>query len=149
MVQDGGAVVDQAASPASVEFSSFAWFALITGVLGLVLSVRAYSRAGGRVSPGTMLWVIVSALAGSFAVFTFGTWAAGFFSDTPGHADLTEGARFHVIPALHPGIGWLAAPFTAALSYWLLALVTPERVPDDGPEPAAAEPPAERVGREG
>ena len=143
LVRDGDVIVDQVASPPSVEFASYAWFALLAGILGVVLSVVAYARAGGRVSPATMTWAIVAAAAGAFALFTFGTVTAGFFSDTPGHGDLAEGAHFRVVPALHPGVAWLAAPFTSALSYWLLALVTPEggdgRAEEDGITLPAAE----------
>jgi len=147
LVKDGDVVVDQVASPPSVEFASYAWFAILAGVLGVVLSIVAYARAGGRVSPATMAWAIVAAAAGAFALFTFGTFTAGFFSDTPGHGDLAEGAHFRVVPALHPGVAWLAAPFTSALSYWLLALVTPERQDTTGEREAVDGQPGAAVTR--
>ena len=31
-----------------------------------------------------------------------------------------------MVPGLDPGVGWLVAPFLAALAYWCSALVTPE-----------------------
>ena len=36
-VSDGGAVIDQAASPANVQFTGFAWFVILAALLGLVL----------------------------------------------------------------------------------------------------------------
>ena len=126
LVKDGAVVVDQAASPASVEFSSYAGFALICAALGVVLSLAAYARSRGEVSLGMLLWVCVAAAAAAFSVHTFGVWVAGLLSDTPGegHGQLMEGERFHVVPPLYPGVGWLAGPFTAALTYWMLALVS-------------------------
>ncbi len=134
VVRDGGALVDQALSPANVEFSSFGWFVILSAVLGLVVALVAYARLGGAVSLAMMAWVVVAAAAGAFAVHTFGSWSAGLFSGMPSHDALVDGARFQLVPPLHPGVAWLCAPFVAALVYWLLALVTPV--------PRAAEPPA-------
>ena len=124
VVQGGDIVVDLAASPDNVDFASFGWFAILTGLLGLALAVGAYARAGGAVSAGMLAWVFVAAGAGAFAVHTFGVWSAGFVSDTPGHGELAEGARFHIVPPLDPGVGWLSGPFVATLTYWMLALVS-------------------------
>ncbi|MDY5785003.1 hypothetical protein [Corynebacterium sp.] len=124
-VREGEAVVDMVASPSNVEFASYGGFALITGALGLVIALAAFAMRDGMVSPQVLAWVIVTAGAGAFAVFTFGVWSAGVISDQPGHGELIEGAVFHVVPPLRPGVAWLTGPFTASLAYWILAVVSP------------------------
>lgn len=140
VVRQDAVLVDRVLSPASVEFSSVGWFAILTAALGLAVALMAYARSGGAVSLAAMAWVVVAAAAGAFAVHTFGAWTAGLVSDSPGHGELVDGARLRLVPPLQPGVAWLCAPFVSALAYWVLALVTP--APKNEP-PAELEPDAQ------
>lgn len=94
--------VDEAASPANVEFTSFVWFAALTGALGLVVGAAAVAVDPLRSGVGKQLFVVLVALFSSWALLVAGTVTARTF-----------------VPALSPGIAWLVGPFTAALAYWV------------------------------
>lgn len=130
-VRDGLFVVDELGSPASVEFASLATFVLITAFLGMILAVvahRTIARAGGV---GLLLWVAAVALACAFSFFTAGNVVAGLFSSVPDPAAAQEAAGAKVVPPMSPGIGWVVAPFVAAVTYWTAAFAwNPHSAPD-------------------
>lgn len=140
-LSEGSYVVNEVASPPSVEFASLGGFVLVSAVLGLIIAIFAFAR--GLVGLRALLWVIVCAAAAAFAVHTFGSWSAAFTHPSPHDATLANGDGFSVVPPLNPGMGWLAGPFVAALMFYLLTaaseLQAAQRdVPAVSPQPAPA-----------
>lgn len=131
-VSDGGAVIDQAASPANVQFTGFAWFVILAALLGLVVGVVAWRAVGRKRSRGGvwwMVWAMVVAALGAIAVYLFGNWFALRLTPVPDHDALSDGAQFSLVPPIAPGAAWAAAPLVAGLVYWFanLAAYTRER----------------------
>ena len=129
-VADGGVRIDSAASPVNTEFAAFGWFAVITGLIGTLLAAAAWrvTRRRGIGGAGWLWWLIVCAAAAALTVFVFGNWSALMFHQVPSHEELellSDGSRFHLIPPINPGAGWLAGPFTAALGYWCANALSP------------------------
>lgn len=131
-VSDGGAVIDQAESPANVQFTGFAWFVILAALLGLVIGVVAWRTVGRKRSRGGvwwMVWAIVVAALGAIAVYLFGNWFALRLTPVPDHDALSDGTQFSLVPPIAPGAAWAVAPLVAGLVYWLanLAAYTRER----------------------
>lgn len=110
----------------SVEFISFASFVIATGLLAVIVSLGVYITSPATRGPGMLWWLILVAAASSFAFLTVGAVASGLLHSAGDLGSLSEGDRLSIVPALSPGIGWLAAPFMGALAYWCCALVTPD-----------------------
>lgn len=124
-IVDGGAVVDQAASPVNVQFTGFAWFVLLATVLGVVLGVVGWrSVRAGRVhgSVGWMLWVMAVSVLGVATLHLFGDWFALTLHPTPSHDELEKGAKFTLVPPVAPGAAWAIAPLAAGLIFWIANL---------------------------
>ena len=68
----------------------------------------------------------MNALLSAFSFLAVGTVTSGLLHDIGDPHLLSEGDRVSIVPGLQPGVGWLVAPFLAALAYWCSALVTPE-----------------------
>ncbi|MBC3177980.1 hypothetical protein [Corynebacterium lujinxingii] len=131
-VSDGGAVIDQAASPANVQFTGFAWFVILAALLGLVVGIVAWRAVGRKRFRGGvwwMVWAMVVAALGSIAVYLFGNWFALRLTPVPDHDALSDGAQFSLVPPIAPGAAWAVAPLVAGLVYWFanLAAYTRER----------------------
>lgn len=142
-VADGGVQIDTAASPLNTEFAAFGWFVLLTGFLGVLLALVAWrvTRRRGVGGVGWLWWIIACAAAGAFTVYVFGDWFALWLHHVPSHEELemlSDGSRFDLIPPIRPGAGWLAGPFTAALSYWTLNAFGPADAEPASPEAATA-----------
>lgn len=120
---DGNARIDPLVSPDNVEFTSFAGFAVLTAFIGVVVGVTAFGSAQRRASVGRMLFAVAVAAFASWTFYILGTASAEWRHGVPDPHDLSQGDRFTLVPLLRPGPAWLAAPFTAALAYWL-GLVT-------------------------
>ncbi|QPK82650.1 hypothetical protein G7Y29_07095 [Corynebacterium qintianiae] len=122
---EGSYLVDQIASPANVEFASFGGFALLSAALGMLIAAAAHLR--GLTGLPTLLWVSACAGAAAFAVVTFGGWSADLLHASPHAPALNSpfagGAAFTFVPPLRPGVGWLAGPFVAALTFYLLTVI--------------------------
>lgn len=138
-VSDGGAVIDQAASPANVQFTGFAWFVILTALLGLIIGVAAWRVAGrgrSRGGVGWMVWAMVSAALGAVAVHLFGDWFALRLAPVPDHDALVQGSEFSLVPPIEPGAAWAAASLVAGLVYWVANLVAYTRERDETVEVA-------------
>ncbi|WP_165164121.1 hypothetical protein [Corynebacterium qintianiae] len=118
---EGSYLVDQIASPANVEFASFGGFALLSAAIGMLIAAAAHLR--GLTGLPTLLWVTACAGAAAFAVVTFGGWTADLLHASPHDPPLAGGAAFTFVPPLRPGVGWLAGPFVAALTFYLLTVI--------------------------
>lgn len=118
-VEGDRARVDPLVSPDNVEFISFAGFTVLTALLGLVIGLVAYVSAQRRASVGRMVFVAAVAAFASWSFYTFGTWTAQWHSGVPDPHGLSEGETLTFVPLLRPGPAWLAAPFVAALAYWV------------------------------
>ncbi|MCZ9295620.1 hypothetical protein [Corynebacterium yonathiae] len=112
-VEDGGYAIE---SMGSAQFIAFITFALITGLLGLLLGLGAYLRRQGR-GLSMLLWVGVCALAGAASFYVFGGATATHPPENPG--EVVEFA-----PNFSPAISWAVAPFMAMFSYWSTAFVS-------------------------
>lgn len=118
-VEDGAARVDPLVSPDNVEFISFAGFAVLTALLGLVIGLVAFTSAEQRASLGRMLFVALVAAFASWTFYVLGTWSAQWHHGVPDPHDVAEGETLTFVPLLRPGPAWLAAPFVASLAYWV------------------------------
>lgn len=128
-----GVVVDQAASPANVEFAALGWFALITSLAGVLIALVAWrhtSRGTVRGGAGWLWWVIACAGAAAVCVYVFGDWFALFLNGVPSHEEMVDGATFTVVPPLNPRVAWLSGPFAATLVYWVANLLAYMQVED-------------------
>ncbi|MEX3516210.1 hypothetical protein VVR26_01940 [Corynebacterium camporealensis] len=107
-VEEGGYSIDNVAD---VQFSSYITFALITGVLSLILGLGVYSHANHYRGLRTLLWIGVCALAGAFAFYI-----AGGITATGLPNEAAENISF--VPPFNPGVTWAVGPFIAMFAYW-------------------------------
>lgn len=122
---DGGQVIIDAAA-GSVEFISFGSFIVATGLLATLVSLSTYVLSPSTRGPG-MLWSLMAVAAlSAFSFLAVGTVTSGLLHDIGDPDLLSRGDHVSMVPGLDPGVGWLVAPFLAALAYWCSALVTPE-----------------------
>lgn len=112
-VDDGGYAID---AMGNAQFIAFITFALITGVLGLLLGLIAYLPRQAR-GLSMLLWVGVCALAGAASFHVFGGVTATHPPEIPG--EVVEFA-----PSFSPAIAWAVAPFMAMFAYWSTAFVS-------------------------
>ncbi|QGU04964.1 hypothetical protein [Corynebacterium comes] len=129
---DGGQV-NIPATTDSIAFHSFASFVIATGLLAVIVSLSMYVTSPSTRGPGMLWWLIAVAALSAFSFLEVGTVVSGLLHSTGDVEQLAEGDRVSIVPGLAPGVGWLAAPFMAALSYWCSALVTPDTEPDPVP----------------
>lgn len=113
-VDGGGYAID---TVADIQFASFVGFVGITAVLSAFLGAWGYVRGEAARGIGMHAWVGVVALAASAAFFVAG-------SITATHMPANPGDVVSFVPALQPGIGWVAAPFMAMLAYWAAAFIS-------------------------
>ncbi|MDO5513046.1 hypothetical protein [Corynebacterium sp.] len=125
---EGGQVVIDPAS-VNVEFTSFGGFVAATGLLAVLVSLGVYILSPSTRGPGMLWWLMAVAVFSAFSFLQLGTVTAGLLHDIGDPHQLSQGDRVSMVPGLAPGVGWLAAPFLAALAYWCSALVTPEPEP--------------------
>lgn len=123
--EEGRVVIDTTIE--SVEFVSFASFVVATGLLAVMMSLSVYLASPTTRGPGMLWWLMAVAAVSAFAFLEAGTVVSGLLHSV---GDVTPGDRVSIVPELSPGVGWLTAPFMAALAYWCSALVTPEMEPD-------------------
>lgn len=121
---DGGQVLIDAGA-ANVEFASFASFVVATGLLATLVSLSAYVASPATRGPAMLWWLVGVALVSAYAFLQIGALTAGMLHDIGDPHLLSEGDPVSLVPGLDPGVGWLVAPFLAALAYWCSALVTP------------------------
>jgi len=122
-LEEGGQVLIDAA--ANIEFTSFGSFVAATGLLAVVVSLCVYVLSPATRGPVMLWWLMAVAAVSAFAFLEVGTVTAGLLHDVGDPHQLSEGDRVSMVPGLSPGVGWLVAPFLAALAYWCSALVTP------------------------
>ena len=125
-----GGQVSIAATTGSVAFVSFGSFVVATGLLAVIISLSMYVTSPSTRGPGMLWWLTAVAALSAFAFLEVGTVVSGLMHSVGDVEQLAQGDRVSIVPGLAPGVGWFAAPFMAALSYWCSALVTPD------PEPA-------------
>ncbi|WP_293768794.1 hypothetical protein [uncultured Corynebacterium sp.] len=110
----GGYVID---AVDDIQFTSFAWFVIITAIGGFLIGLVAYVRGAGTRSLAMLLWSGIVALAGAYAFWVFGSATAPGLPDNPG--DVVQW-----VPAFNPGVGLTAAPFIAVFTYWSTAFIS-------------------------
>ena len=104
----------------SAEFSSFITFALATAVVGAALGVFAYVLNPESRGVRMLLWLMVVVLAGAASFLAVGDLVGtALHSTVVNPDDLAPGEEVMLMPRFNPRVAWLAAPFLAALSYWL------------------------------
>lgn len=130
---EGGQVIIDAAVGANVEFTSYGSFLAATGLLATLVSLSVYLLSPRTRGPGMLWFLMVLALVSAFSFLAVGTVTSGLLHDIGDPHLLAEGDRVSMVPGLDPGVGWLVAPFLAALAYWCSALVTPESEPAGTP----------------
>ena len=123
-VEGGGYALS---NPADVQFLSFITFALLTGLLGVVIGAVAYLRGERFRGVGILVWSGVVCLAGAAAFYVFGGVTATAAPEQPG-----EFVEF--VPKFSPAIGWLVAPFMAMFAYWSAVFVNPDSELGDAPD---------------
>lgn len=129
-VGDEGAILFDPA--VNVEFTSFISFVIATGLLSSVVALATFILSHRTRGPGMMLWLLVVVTLSALVFHQIGTLSAGLMHPPPEPESLAPGDRISLVPGFLPGVGILAAPFMAALTYWCAALVTPddEQVPN-------------------
>ena len=118
-VEGGNARIDPVANPDNVEFISFAGFAGLTVVLGMIIGVVTFASATQRAGLRKMLFAVVVTAFSSWTLYIMGTWSAELLHGVSDPHSLTEGEAITFVPVLSPGPAWLAGPFVAALAYWV------------------------------
>lgn len=131
LVEGGQVNID--AVTQSAAFASFGSFVLATGLLAVIVSLSMYVSSPETRGPAMLWWLTVVAVVSAFSFLEVGTLVADLMHRVGDLDQLAEGDRVSVVPGFAPGVGWLAAPFMAALSYWCSALVTPEPASDAPP----------------
>ncbi|WP_080794156.1 hypothetical protein [Corynebacterium pacaense] len=126
-VRDGESASVEAAP--NVEFTSFIWFVVFTGLLGCAMALVVFIRSVSTRGPLMLLWVTVVAFLGSLVFLLFGDMSAGLLHRTPADFSRMVGETFTVVPPMSPGVGLAAAPFLAVCTYWCAAFVTPSAEP--------------------
>lgn len=122
-VTDGGEVY---LTPAfNVEFTSFASFAVATGLLGTLLALVMFMVSEGTRGLGTLLWVTLCAFLGSVVFLVVGDQISLLLHPIPEPDSLAVGETFQMLPRMSPGVAFAAAPFMASLAYWCAVLVSP------------------------
>lgn len=122
---DGGQVIIDAAAT-NVEFVSFGSFVAVTGLLAIIVSLCTYVVSPATRGPLMLVWLMAVAVFSAFSFLQVGTVTAGLLHHVGDPELLAQGDHVSMVPGLAPGVGWLVAPFLAALAYWCSALVTPE-----------------------
>lgn len=121
-LQDGAAVVDQAASGNNVEFAALGWFAVITAVIGAVLAAIALrqERVGSsRGGLAQLWWLVLAAAASALTAYACGDIVVHMLHPIPGHGATGESEPFSLAPTVAPGVVLLVAPFVASALYWV------------------------------
>lgn len=130
-IAHGGLAVDQAASPANVEFAALGWFSIITSLIGAVLAavaVRQSARGRSSGGVGALVWLVLCVIASVCTVDVIGNALVGALQPND-LKNLADGETLAVVPPVRLGVAWLVGPFVAALSYWtanLLAIFSEE-----------------------
>lgn len=121
-LQEGAAVVDQAASGNNVEFAALGWFAVITAAIGAVLTAIALrqERVGStRGGLAQLWWLLLAAAASAMTAYACGDIAVRMLHPIPGHGTRADTGPFTLAPAVAPGVVLLVAPFVASSLYWV------------------------------
>lgn len=120
--EDGQAVLDGADN---LEANAYIWFALATALIALGTTV--WGLWGLKLRGLTaMLWALLVALLGAVSFSVIGDMVAALHYPTPTLEELNVGDVVKLTPAIRPGIAFLAAPFVAAVVYWLSFVLEPE-----------------------
>ncbi len=127
VVDDGGVLLDRSFD---VEFTSFISFVVATGLLSSAVALTVFILSPRTRGLGMMSWLLVVVVLASLAFHQAGTLTAGLLHPVPDPQTLDVGAQVSLVPGFAPGVGIVAAPFMAALTYWCAALVTPEEAPE-------------------
>ncbi|WP_157034380.1 hypothetical protein [Corynebacterium jeddahense] len=123
---DGGVRIDTDASPANVAFTGYAWFAVLTAAVGVVIAAvawRAVQRGRVRGGVGWMLLAVFAAAAAAAAAYICGGFVVAALHPMPDVTQLQPGDTVTLVPPVEPGVGWVAGPFAAAVVYWCTNLV--------------------------
>lgn len=123
---DGGVRIDTDASPANVAFTGYAWFAVLTAAVGVVIAAvawRAVQRGRVRGGVGWMLLAVFAAAAAAAAAYICGGFVVAALHPMPDVTQLQPGDTVTLVPPVEPGVGWVASPFAAAVVYWCTNLV--------------------------
>lgn len=129
-VAGSGVQVDQALSPANVEFAGYGSFALLTVLTGVVVAAAAVRATRSGKTAGGIAWLlwagVVSAIA-AFALYVFGDWFVSCAHPLPEPEALSNGDSVTLIPPVRPGAAWAAGPFAAVLVCWSANLLAYSR----------------------
>lgn len=117
----------------NVEFTAFISYVVATGLLGVGVSLTLFLQSPATRGPGMLWWLILVMAVSSLVFFEAGQLSSALLHPLPDPDTLEQGSRISLVPGFSPGIGLVAAPFMAGLTYWFAALVTPEEEPDDFP----------------
>lgn len=119
-VADGGAL--QIQDPGGQPFLSYLVSVAVTGALGAVVGRLAYARMPGRQGMGAFFWVVLVAYLAGLSFWVAGDVAAGLSHPLPEARGLKTGDSLDLADTVSPGPGAVAAPWLAALTYWLSAV---------------------------
>lgn len=120
-VTDGGGVNLEMAE--NVEFNSYITFAVLTGVIGVAVSMTAFVGVPETRGLIMLLWVGVAALVGAVTFLIVGEQASQLVHNPADAHSATEGQTITLVPPLAPGMGFVVAPLMATLSYWVSMVV--------------------------
>ncbi|WP_257158501.1 hypothetical protein [Corynebacterium cystitidis] len=118
---NGVFTADPVGQPSNIEFTSFIWCVLLSGVIGVGVAIVAYVSAGRVEGLATLLWVGLVATAGALALVVVGNWVTYVLHPIP-EAGTEE--MVTLVPPIVPRIGWVAAPLMATLTYWIFAVIS-------------------------
>lgn len=127
-IEDGDLLLE---GGTSVEFTSFITFVVITGLLGVVLSMLAYLRSPDTRGFLMLCWLGLVALVAAVMFWLVGEQVALMLHDPAAAHRALNGERISIVPPLSPGIGFVAAPLMAMMSYWLSVIIDPVRADGD------------------
>ena len=129
-VEDSAVQVDQALSPANVEFAGYGSFALLTALAGgIVAAVAVRATREGKTAGGVawLLWAGVVSAVAAFALYVFGNWFVALAHPLPDPEALSNGDSVTLVPPVRPGAAWAAGPFAAVLVCWITNLLAYSR----------------------
>lgn len=107
----------------NTQFTSFITFALITGLLGVVMSLLAYFRLREARGMAMLLWITLAVFFASISFWAVGEVVADLRHPIPEPAEFELGDELRVVPSFQPGVAALAAPVMASLGYWLASVL--------------------------
>lgn len=135
---EGGAVAVEPAQ--GVEFRSWLWLVLGSGLLASVLAVGVFLRSPRSRGLLMQIWLGLMAGAGTVGAYAVGVSLARWRVPMPDPAALSPGAEVEILSMVGLGapISLVFPAFMAVLAYWSCMVVSPDGAPGPAGQEMAA-----------